>query len=96
LWNRFIASNAFRTQLWLYIMSCVFFYAGASIRACRSVGRHLMALEEDNELFSALLAPMVWSPTVSSPPKSQPIQRSQDPDAMDIVPAKIKKRRASK
>jgi hypothetical protein len=29
-----------------------------------------VALEEDNELFSALLAPMVRSPTVSSPPKS--------------------------
>jgi hypothetical protein len=57
-------------------MSCIFFYAGASIRACRSMGRHLMALEEENELFSALLAPMVRSPTVSSPPKSQPTQRS--------------------
>jgi hypothetical protein len=77
-------------------MSCVFFYAGASIRACRSVGRHLVALEEDNELFSALLAPMVRSPAVSSPPKSQLAHQSQDPDGMEIVPAKIKKRRTSK
>jgi hypothetical protein len=77
-------------------MSCVFFYAGASIRACRSVGRHLVALEEDNELFSALLAPMVRFPTVSSPPMSQLTHRSQDPNGMEIVPAKIKKRRASK
>jgi hypothetical protein len=78
-------------------MSCAFFYAGASIHACRSVGRHLVALEEDNELFSAWLAPMVRSPAVSSPPKSQPTQRSQDPDAMEIVPSsRIKKRRASK
>jgi hypothetical protein len=61
------------------------------------VGRHLVALEEDNELFSALLAPMVRSPTVSSPPKSQPTQRSQDPDGMEIVPSSmIKIRRASK
>jgi hypothetical protein len=77
-------------------MSCALFYAGASIRACRSVGHHLVALEEGNELFSALLAPMVRSPVVSSPPMSEPIQRSQDPDAMDIVPTKIKKRRACK
>jgi hypothetical protein len=78
-------------------MSCVFFYAGASIRACHSVGRHLVALEKDNELFSALLAPMVRSPTVSSPPKSQPTQRSQDPDALEIIPSlRIKKRRVSK
>jgi hypothetical protein len=77
-------------------MSCALFYAGASIRACRSVGRHLVALEEGNELFFALLAPMVRFPAVSSPPMSQPIQRSQDPDAMDIVPTKIKKKHASK
>jgi hypothetical protein len=78
-------------------MSCAFFYAGASIHACRSVGRHLVALEEDNELFSTLLAPMVRSLAVSSPPKSQPTMRSQDPDAMEVVPSsRIKKRRASK
>jgi hypothetical protein len=77
-------------------MSCVFFYIGASICVCRSVGRHLVALEEDNELFSILLAPMVRSPAVSSPPKSQLAQRSQDPDAMEIFLAKIKKKRASK
>jgi hypothetical protein len=60
------------------------------------VGHHLVALEEDNELFSALLAPMVRSPAVSFPPKSQLAHRSQDPDGMEIVPAKIKKRCASK
>jgi hypothetical protein len=60
------------------------------------VCRHLVALEEANELFSALLASMVRSPAVSSPPKSQPTYRSQDSDGMEIVPAKIKKRRASK
>jgi hypothetical protein len=77
-------------------MLCGFFYAGASIRACRSVGRHIVALKEDNELFFALLAPMVHSPAVSSPPKPQLAQRSQDPNAMEIVLAKVKKRRASK
>jgi hypothetical protein len=60
-----------------------FFHVGASIRACHSVGRHIVALEEDKELFSALLVPMVRSPTVSSPPQPQ-------------VPAKIRKRHASK
>jgi hypothetical protein len=55
-----------------------------------------MALEEDKELFSALLAPMIRSPMVSSPPQPQLAQRSQDFDAMEIVLAKIKKRRANK
>jgi hypothetical protein len=77
-------------------MLCGFFYAGASIRACRSVGCHIVDLEEDNELFFALLAPMVRSPTVSFPPKPQLAHQSQDPDPMEIVPAKIKKRHASK
>jgi hypothetical protein len=78
-------------------MSCPIFYAGASIRACRSVGRHLVALEEDSDLFSTLLAPMVRSPAVSSPPNIEPIERSQDPDGAVIVPSsRVKKRRASK
>ena len=55
-----------------------------------------MALEEDNELFSALLAPMVRSLAVSSPPKSQLAHWSQDHGSMEIVLAKIKKRCANK
>jgi hypothetical protein len=55
-----------------------------------------VALEEDSELFSALLAHLVRSPAVTSPPQPQVAQRSQDPDAMQIVLAKIKKRRANK
>jgi hypothetical protein len=51
-----------------------------------------MALEENKELFSALLAPMVRSLTTSSSPQPQVFQRSQDHDAMKIVPAKIKQR----
>jgi hypothetical protein len=73
-----------------------FFYAGTFIRACRRVGHHIVAFEEDKELFFALLAPMVHSPAVSSLPQPKVVQRTQDPDAMKIVPAKIKKRRASK
>jgi hypothetical protein len=60
------------------------------------MGCHLVALKEDNELFLALLAPMVRPPAVSSLPKSQLAQRSQDPDGMEIVLAKIKKRHTSK
>jgi hypothetical protein len=84
-------------------MLCGFFHVGASIRACRSVGQHIVALEENKELFSTLLVPMVRSPAVSSPPQPQVLLRSQDPDAMEIVPAtmeivsaKIKKRHAGK
>jgi hypothetical protein len=40
-----------KPQLGLNIMLCSFFYAGASIRACRSVDRHIVAFKEDKELF---------------------------------------------
>ena len=55
-------------------MLCGFFYVGASIRACHSVGHHIVGLEEDKELFSALFASMVHSLAVSSPPQPQVAQ----------------------
>jgi hypothetical protein len=55
------------------------------------VGRHIVALEEDNELFSSLFVSMIRSPAVTSPPHPKLAHRSQDP-----IPARIKKRRASK
>jgi hypothetical protein len=52
-------------------MLCGFFYASTSIRACRSVHCHIVALEEDKELFSAVLALMVHSLAISSLSKPQ-------------------------
>jgi hypothetical protein len=60
------------------------------------VGCHIVALEEDKELFFALLAPMVHFLAASSIPQLPISQRFQHPDAMEIVPTKIKKRHASK
>jgi hypothetical protein len=60
------------------------------------VGRHIVALEVDKELFSTLFASMVRFPVVSFSPQPQFVQHSQDLDAMEIVLTKIKKRRASK
>jgi hypothetical protein len=68
---QFIASIAFRPQFGLDIMLCCIFYAGASIRACHSVGCHIVALGA----FSALLAPMVHFRVISSPPQPQVAQR---------------------
>jgi hypothetical protein len=56
----------------------------------------LWPLRRTRSYFFALLVPMVRSPAVSSPPQPQVAQWSQDPGAMEIIPAKIKKRRASK
>ena len=32
--------------------------AGASIHACHATGRHILAFEEDKDIFDAFLAPM--------------------------------------
>jgi hypothetical protein len=56
-------------QLGLDIMLCGFFYASAFIRACHSIGHHIMALEDNKEVFFALLALMVHSPAVASTPQ---------------------------
>jgi hypothetical protein len=55
-------------------MLCTFFYAGAFICACYSLGRHIVALEEDKELFSALLVSMVRISAASSTPQPQVLQ----------------------
>jgi hypothetical protein len=36
-------------------MSCYFDFAGASIHACQKAGRHIVAMEEDEDVFKALL-----------------------------------------
>jgi hypothetical protein len=56
-------------QLGLDIMLCGFSYASAFIYACRSMGHHIVALEDDKEVFFALLALMVRSPAVASTPQ---------------------------
>jgi hypothetical protein len=50
-------------------MFCGFFYVGTSFHACFSVGRHIVALEEDKEVFFALLVSMVHFPVVASTPQ---------------------------
>ena len=45
-------------------------YTGATIYACRAVRRHILALEADEDIFAALLAPMMRN-TAAPEPKSQ-------------------------
>ena len=42
---------------------------GATIHACRVVRRHILALEADEDIFAALLAPMMRN-TAAPEPKS--------------------------
>ena len=71
-------------------------YAGASIHACRNVNRHIAALEPDNAIFEALLAPLIR--TASAPLLQQEsVTGLDDMDGEEVVIEKIvKKSRFSK
>lgn len=80
-------------------MNWKFIIASASITACRGTGRHLVALEEDEDIFKALLQPMrkttepVLTAKVNEPMPA--LEASQDPDAMTMVPRKFARRNIS-
>ena len=43
----------------IYPQLIPFYVLGPSIQACRNVSRHIVASEEDKELFDALLKPLI-------------------------------------
>ena len=61
--------------------------AGSSIRACRSLGRHIVVLESDVELFEQVLVPLLpTSEEKSSDSRrdpSPPQQRKRPPHVED-------------
>jgi len=60
--------------------------AGASITACRGTGRHIVALEDDKEIFNAFLKPMKKTcADVVSKELPAAVETSQDPDVMAVV-----------
>jgi hypothetical protein len=40
-------------------MSCYFDFTRASIHACRKAGRHIVTMEEDEDVFKALLQSLI-------------------------------------
>ncbi len=77
----------------IQIMNCMLLFLGASITACRASGRHIVAIEQDKEIFEAILLPMKNTllpvETVQVAEPRPVIQASQDPDAMVIVPRSV-------
>ncbi len=76
------------------------FFLGASITACHATGRHIVALEANQTIFSCILEPMKKTATpVTTVTINEvvAIVASQDPDAMNVVPRKfIRRDRPSK
>ena len=59
---------------------------GASIRACQSLGRHVVALEPDVELFEEILVPLLPTPKekdIDSRCDPSPIQQRKWPPYVD-------------
>jgi len=70
---------------------------GTSILACRFLSRHVIALEEDKEIFDAVLAPMIRLVPDVSTAVAPTVLVSDDKDAMEVqVPHIMKKSRFSK
>jgi len=72
------------------VFNCLMVIVGASIKACRVTGRHIVALEKDSDIFQAILVPMKkTNPLVVIAPVTkllEAIQVSQDLDTMTVIP----------
>lgn len=85
----------------IQIMKSLLCMAGASIRACRGTGCHIVALEEDKDIFKAILLPMKKitpiEETVEVNEMPPVVPESQDPHVRIVKPRKfIQKDRPSK
>ena len=71
--------------------------AGSSILACRNLGRHIVALEPDVELFEQVLVPLLPTPEEKSSDSrrdpSPPQQRKRPPH---VEEDEVKKKSAPK
>lgn len=63
---------------------------GASLLACRTLGRHIVALEEDSEIFKLILEPLLA--TSKKQQASSSTLPSEDPEDDVVVLESIPKR----
>jgi hypothetical protein len=69
--------------------------AGASVKACKACGRHVVALESDNAIFRAVLEPlMATDPPVATAPST--ITIDDDEEDLEPVIARVKRMKFSK
>jgi hypothetical protein len=67
-------------------------FAGSSIHACRNVHRHIVALEDDVDIFEALLAPLIVSRPAPEVTLEDRVTSLEDPEGEDIPVERIVKR----
>jgi len=80
-------------QFVVALMCMMLFILGASIIACRGTSRHIVVLEEDRDIFKAILEPMKkTTPAVAITQPLPPVEESQDPDSMTIMARKFSRK----
>jgi hypothetical protein len=85
MWHRFLFALLyfvfefdllFLHFLFFALAHSISFHLGASITACRMAERHIVALEQDSEIFEAVLLPMR-----NSIPPAEPVVAHPDPSS---------------
>jgi len=67
-----------------------FNFLGASVRACKAIGRHIIAVESDSAIFRSLLEPLVEP--IEVPPDATQKRASSCSVLDDDMPSSIVKR----
>ena len=66
-------------------------FPGSTIQACRATRRHVLAFEEDKEIFDAVIALLMHATVATNKDPPQPVVIDSDPDEEDVPIQKIVK-----
>lgn len=77
--------------MWLLIW--FFTSVGASIRACQATGRHIVAFEDDEAIFSQILQPLIAEPVPTETASKKASKKASQPIAEERPPKKPKRNR---
>ena len=70
-------------------MSTIFFnlcigIVGSTIQACCAMRRHVLAFEEDKEIFDAVIAPVIHVTVATNKDPPNPVVMESDSDEEDV------------
>ena len=66
-------------------------FPGSTIQACRATRRHVLAFEEDKEIFDAIIAPVMHATIATNNDPPNPMVIGSDSDDEDVPVQKIVK-----